>query len=265
MSNSDRLLISKLARKSKAGIITVADAAQALGLDRRSTALKLGSLTRKGWLLRARQGIYSILPLEAEPGKLTTPHDPWLLAQEAFSPCYIGGWSAAEYWGLTEQIFRSIFVITAAPVRSKSIKLLGQEFRLFRVPKTRVAIDTTVWRGSAKVKVSSRERTIVDCLRNTELSGGIRHLVPMMQEYASIPEHDFSKLLKEASSANSGAVWKRLGYLTELLWPEQVEIINEAARNLSTGTIKLDPLVRTHGKLLKRWRLWINVDVMRHD
>jgi len=261
----DRTLIAKLARSSKSGVITSADASKALGFDARKTATKLGSLAKRGWLHRVRRGVYLIVPLEAEPGKPATAADPWILAQEVFSPCYIGGWSAAGYWELTEQIFRPTLVVTAAAIRSKSIELLGQEYRLFRVHVSRARIATSVWRDSVKVKVSSRERTLVDCLRNPALSGGVGHLILMMKEYASHPERDFKKLLNEAREADSGAVWKRLGYLFEMLWPKEELIINEASRKLAAGNIKLDPLVKARGKLVKRWGVWSNVDLGTHD
>lgn len=262
---SERTLIAKLARSSKSGVITSADASQALGFDARNTAAKLGSLTKRGWLHRVRRGVYLVVPLEAEPGKPATAADPWVLAQEVFTPCYIGGWSAAEYWELTEQIFRPTLVVTAAAVRSKSIELLGQEYRLFRVPALRVRIETSVWRGSVKVRVSSRERTLVDCLRNPALSGGVGHLILMMKEYGSRPDRDFKQLLNEAREADSGAIWKRLGYLFEMLWPKEELIINEASRKLTAGNVKLDPSVKTHGKLVKRWGVWSNVDLGTHD
>lgn len=261
----DRTLIAKLARSSKSGVINSTIASKALGFDARKTAAKLGSLAKRGWLHRVRRGVYLIVPLEAEPGKAATVADPWILAQEIFSPCYIGGWSAAGYWELTEQIFRPTLVVTAAAIRSKSIELLGQEYRLYRVPASRVRIETSVWRDSVKVKVSSRERTIVDCLRNPALSGGIGHLILMMKEYSNYPERDFKKLLNDAREADSGAVWKRLGYLTEMLWPKEESIINEASRNLAAGNIKLDPLVKARGKLVKRWGVWSNVDLGTHD
>lgn len=265
MPDIDRTVIAKLARASKSGVITLADASKVLGIDSKSTAGKLGSLTRRGWLHRARRGVYLVVPLEAEPGKSATAADPWVLAQEVFTPCYIGGWSAAEYWELTEQIFRPTLVVTAAAVRSKSIELLGQAYRLFRVPPSRVEIETTVWRDSVKVRVSSRERTIVDCLRNPALSGGVGHLILMMKEYANHPERDFKKLLNEAREADSGAVWKRLGYLFEMLWPKEELIISEASRKLAAGNIKLDPMVKARGKLVKRWGVWSNVDLGTHD
>jgi predicted transcriptional regulator of viral defense system len=139
--------------------------------------------------------------------------DPWLLAQEAFSPCYIGGWSAAEYWGLTEQLFHSTLVVPAAHIRPRSACLLDHEFRLFRVPRTRVTGATLVWRGTKRVPVSDRERTIVDCLRHPELCGGIRHLVQIMDTYGSDRERDFQKLTQVAQEVGTGAVWKRLGYI----------------------------------------------------
>jgi predicted transcriptional regulator of viral defense system len=262
---SDRIQIAKLARASRSRLISSADASKALSVDAKTTGAKLASLAERGWLRRVRRGVYLIVPLETEPGKMATVADPWILAQEVFSPCYIGGWSAAEYWELTEQIFRPTLVVTAAAIRSKSIEILGQEYRLFRVPASRVRIATSVWRDSVKVKVSSRERTLVDCLRNPALSGGVGHLILMMKEYANHPEHDFKKLLKEAREAESGAVWKRLGYLTEMLGPKEESIVSEASRKLTAGNIKLDPLVKTRGKLVKRWGVWSNVDLATHD
>jgi predicted transcriptional regulator of viral defense system len=105
----------------------------------------------------------------------------------------------------------------------------------------------------------------VDCLRNPALSGGVGHLILMMKEYANHPERDFTKLLNEAREAGSGAVWKRLGYLCEILWPAEGSIISEASRKTSAGNIKLDPAVKARGKLVKRWRVWSNVDLGIHD
>jgi predicted transcriptional regulator of viral defense system len=265
MPASDRTQIAKLARASRSGLISSADASKVLNVNAKTTAAKLASLAERGWLRRVRRGVYLIVPLETEPGKAATVADPWILAQEVFSPCYIGGWSAAEYWELTEQIFRPTLVVTAAAIRSKSIELLGQEYRLFRVPVSRVQIATSVWRDSLKVKVSSRERTLVDCLRNPALSGGVGHLILMMKEYSNHPERDFSKLLNEAREADSGAVWKRLGYLCEILWPAEDSIVTEAFRKVSAGNIKLDPSVKARGKLVKRWRVWSNVDLGTRD
>lgn len=102
---------------------------------------------------------------------------------------------------------------------------------------------------------------MVDCLRHPDLAGGIRHVAHIMREYGSIKEHDFSKLIKVAPNAANGAAWKRLGYLAELLWPGEEAIIAEALKHVTTGYVALDPTVRKKGRILRRWRLRVNVSL----
>lgn len=45
---------------------------------------------------------------------------PRIISEKIYHPCYIGGWSAAEYWCLTEQIFRTIVVLTTKKIRDRS-------------------------------------------------------------------------------------------------------------------------------------------------
>jgi predicted transcriptional regulator of viral defense system len=206
--------------------------------------------------------LYLVLPLEAEPGQKSTVEDPWVLAREVFAPCYIGGWSAAEHWGLTEQLFRSTLVVSAAAVRETNVEILGHPFRIFRVPRARLASGVmTVWRGAERVNVSGLERTLIDCLRNPEICGGARHLVQVLQAYGESPKHDFERLVTIGRQAASGAAWKRLGYLAELLCPNETRLLDAARRHMTTGNARLDPTVRRPGKLVTRWRLLVNVDV----
>jgi predicted transcriptional regulator of viral defense system len=255
-------LIAKLARASRTGLISVPGAAKALGISRAAAAISLGRLARRGWLHRARRGLYLVLPLGTEPGQGSTAEDPWVLAREVFAPFYIGGWSAAEHWGLTEQIFRSTLVVTAASVRATNVEILGHPFRVFRVPRSRLTTGVEmVWRGAERVGVSGLDRTLVDCLRNPELCGGVRHLAQLLQTYGESPKRDFERLAAVCRQVGSGAAWKRLGYLAELLWPTETRLLDAARRHVTTGNARLDPSVRRPGKLVTRWRLLVNVNV----
>lgn len=203
-----------------------------------------------------------ILPLEAHPGQPATPEDPWVLARELFSPCYIGGWSAAEHWGLTEQLFRSTLVVTAATTRSKFAKFLGNEFRLYRLPPAKLTNGIVLaWRGAERVSVSSAERTLVDGLQDPELCGGVRHLAQMLREYGESDTPDFDRLAAIAEKVASGAAWKRLGYLIALLWPTNQQLIAVAKKHLTAGNVRLEPALKRRGRLVNRWRLWVNVDL----
>ena len=256
----DKAIVAKLARAARGGLISTAEAISALQKPPHIVASKLSSLAKRGWLQRARRGLYLVLPLEAGPGKAAVAEDPWILAHVSFSPCYIGGWSAAEHWGLTEQLFRSTLVVTAAHIRSRAVRILGHDFRLFRVPIERIDDTALVWRGSEQVPVSTRERTIADCLADPELSGGIRHLADILAAYGA-DEKDLNKLLQTVRELRNGAALKRLGYLIELLWPEKEAVIDTIQKTLTEGYVRLDPAVKTKGKLLRRWRLWINVQI----
>lgn len=260
-----RLSLAKLTRAADAGLISVTSAAEALKVPHRAAALRLASLTRRGWARRVRRGLYVLLPLEVEPNQAATSEDSWVLAYEAFAPCYIGGWSAAEHWGFTEQLFRSTLVVTAAYVRARSVTLSGQNFRLFKVSPKRISGTVAIWRGSLRVPVSSRERTLVDCLRHPQLCGGIRHLAGMMRAYQNVREHDFDKLVQEATKAANGAAWKRLGYLAEILWPNAINVLGAAREHISAGYSSLDPAIHRRGRLVRRWNLWINTPITTTD
>src|SRR3990172_6508411 len=95
-----REYLGRLARASKAGLISSEDAGRALDLSARATSVRLSSLVRRGWLRRVRRGLFLILPLEAEPLTAPTVEDPWVLAGEVFAPGYIGGGGAGEPRGL---------------------------------------------------------------------------------------------------------------------------------------------------------------------
>jgi predicted transcriptional regulator of viral defense system len=253
--------LTRLARASKTGLISVELATKALRLPRRTTSIRLAALARRGWLRRVRRGLYLVLPLEVGGTAPTTVEDPWVLALELFAPCYIGGWSAAGHWGLTEQLFRSTFVVSARRLRRTTERILGTEFRLVGVPPRRLKGIATVWRGRERVSVSDRERTIADALVDPSWIGGIRHLADILRTYRASEDWEPSALLRELTLVGTGAAFKRLGFLTETLMPKDRKIIEAARARRTTGIVKLDPAIRTRGKLSKRWGLWVNASV----
>ena len=261
--SATRRLVAKLAASADGGLLTVRAVARVLGRPTKVSSNILGALTRQGWLRRVRPGLYFIPPLETSPETPTTISDPWLLAAKAFAPCYVGGWTAAEHWGLTEQIFRSTFVVSAAHLRKSSYELLGAEYHVVRVPPARVGDVATVWRETQRIAVSSRERTLADALISPGWVGGVRHLVEMLSTYRDAKEFAPALILDEMMSLGRGAGFKRLGYLAEQLWPGEEHIINTARQHLSKGVIKLDPAVKVPGRLNKKWGLWINVTIDR--
>jgi predicted transcriptional regulator of viral defense system len=253
-----RTLLARLARAARAGILTSARAREALG-PAAATASVLARLVRGGWLARVRRGVYLVLPLEAQPGAAIAVEEPWVLAAVLFDPCYVGGWSAAEHWGLTEQLFRSTFVVTAATVRTSQATVLGAEYRLAKVAKARLDGATKVWRGSERVAVSDRELTIADALASPAWLGGVRHLADVLRSYRESDEWNPTALLRRLAQVKRGVAYKRLGLLVEALALDAPDLIRACLDRRSAGIVALDPSVRRNGRISKRWGLRVNV------
>lgn len=252
--------LRRLARGARGGVVSTDRASALLGLPHDVAAQTLRRLSRRGWLARVRRGLYVILPLEAGSGGGVV-EDPLLLARELYEPCYIGGWTAAEHWGLTEQLFRSTFVVTAANVREAKAEYLGSEFHIVRARAKRVASVSPIWRGSERVALSDRERTIADALASPGWVGGVRHLAACLRAYRQSKDWDPKRLVAQAVETGSGAAIKRLGFLTEKLLGGEGEVVRACFDRRTTGNVRLDPSVPTRGRLSSRWRLWINVHV----
>lgn len=260
MPADDRDVVALLARTATSGVILFPAALRAMHVPRARAVAKIRRLTRLGWLQRLRRGVYLVRPLSATPGQASVAEDPWVLAREVFRPCYIGGWSACEHWGLTEQLFRSTLVVTSTESRKTRVEIGGHEFRVFRVDAVRMKKGIVkVWRGPERVDVSDLDRTVLDALRDPEIVGGGRHLVQIVRAYGEHDQRDFGRLVDLARHVASGAAWKRLGFLVERLWPAESKLASVALRHATAGYVRFDPAIKQRGKLTKRWGLGINI------
>ena len=155
---------------SQAGpLITVPLTSEVLHLSRHLAAKTLSRWERQGWLRRVRRGVYAPVPLDTLAREQMIA-DPWILVPRLFDPAYVAGWSAAEHWELTEQIFRSVCVVTGR----------------------------TVWRGGTKVQVSDPHRTIIDMLDEPSTGGGIRHVDDCLGVYLERPDADLGEVIAYA-------------------------------------------------------------------
>lgn len=254
LTKATRERLAMVLRGAK-GAITVAQAASSLGVSRKEAAKKLAQWTQQGWLSRARRGLYVAVPIESRTTDVALD-DPWIIAERLFAPCYIGGWSAAENWDLTEQIFRSIMVMTVRKPRNRRPVIKGTTFVLRTIPPGALFGTKPVWRGPVKVSVSDPARTIIDMLNDPILGGGLRPTTDVVRAYLNSPSKDLQLLLSYADRLGNGAVYKRLGFLLEQLAPNEKSIIETCRSRVSSGNSKLDPSLPAK-RLVTKWRLWI--------
>ena len=162
---------------------------------------------------------------------------------------------------MTEQIFRSTLVVTGAHVRERRQRILNTGFHLIRVARPDLEGTTQVWRGREQIAVSNRERTIADALKSPDWVGGMRHLTEILMTFCQSPERNLERVLWYLTRMKSGAGIKRFGFLIETLRPRETTLIEGALMRRTTGLVKLDPRVKTKGKLNKRWGLWVNTTI----
>jgi predicted transcriptional regulator of viral defense system len=254
LSAASREQLGDLLRDSPS-LLTASRAARILGITHFAAARRLAAWSRAGWLARVRRGAYVPVPIESASADVAL-EDPWPVATAMYAPCYIGGWSAAEHWGLTEQIFRSLCVMTTRRPRHRKPVMRKARFELHTVAASNFIGLKTVWRGATRVQVSDPARTVIDMMVDPALGGGIRHVVEVLDTLLRDRPQEAARLGVYAGKLGIGSVFKRLGFLLQRDHPEQHLLIELCRQNLSAGYAKLDPALPAD-RLATAWRVWV--------
>jgi len=242
------------------GPFTVDDAAEALGAPRPRAQRLVRYLADRGWLARVRRGLYVAVPLSASVPEEWRA-DLWRAAARAYAPCYIAGWSACEHWGLTEQVFRDLMVVSARPIGFRKDLIQGTPVRIKVVGPMKIFGMAGVWRGSERVDVSDPSRTLVDLLDDPSMGGGIRHVAEVLAEYLDTPHRDEGLLLDYCERLGNRSAYKRLGYLLEALGLDEPALIEHCRERMSSGVVMLDPGIDAPGARDSRWNLRVNARI----
>jgi predicted transcriptional regulator of viral defense system len=217
-------------------------------------------LVAQGWLTRVQRGLYAAVPIEAEDPQAWHV-DPWTIAATALSPAYIGGWTALHHWDLTDQLFATTVVITAKPVARREREIGGARFELRHRPPEALFGTRRVWRDGLPVDVSDPERTLVDCLDDPSLGGGIRHLSEAIDQWHTGSSRNLELLIGYAEQLGNRTIFKRLGFILETLSIDDAELISACQERMSAGVSLLEPDRPASGSITTRWNLRVNAAV----
>ncbi len=238
------------------GPIRAENAARVLGLDRTHAAKLLAGWHKQGVVRRVARGLY--VPVQPSAlGQTQVLDDPWILVPELYDPGYVGGWSALEHWELTEQLFRSVCVLTSKRTTYGEAQHQGVPFFVKHISSRKLIGTKTLWRKNIKVSVSDPHKTVLDIVDDPYLGAGLQHTVDCLSEYKKLTEKQggLDTLLQYAIEIGTGSLFKKLGLLAERLDFNPV-FVQECASRLTTGYAHLDKDAHDQ-KLVTKWRLWV--------
>ncbi len=193
-------------------------------------------LRKKGRIEEIEKGKYLLVPARAGY-KAEWSEVPFLLVPHLIDNYYLAFWSALNYWGMTEQSPRSVFVATTK--RKRDLTYGDTKFEFVTLAKKKFFGFVEEKTNGGKFNISSREKTVVDCLLYPKYSGGLDEAVKGI--WRGRKELDFEKMLEYSKKMGVEVVTRRLGYILELL-----KIENKISSKIASGKFKgymwLDPL-----------------------
>lgn len=249
-------LIRTLSANEK-DIFTIADAQKITQTRPTATRMLLSDLTKKKWLIRLTPGHYLIVPLSA--GEQAEFSENWYVIAKYLiepNPYYLSHYSALDIHEMTTQPLMTIYV--TATKRRENKEILGANYRFIYANSSKSWGIEEIWvKPTEKVKVSDLERTIIDCLDNPKLCGGISEIAKGLWRKKN--EIDYTKLVKYVDRFDSKAVAKRLGFLLEL-YNIGDKAIPKLRKFVTPTFVLLDPSLPAKGKHQSSWRLKVNLN-----
>ena len=212
---------------------------------------------------RVRRGLYIPVPVDARDPAVWAEAG-MAVATEVWSPCYFTGWTAANHWGLSEQVFRTIVLKSARRVRSGDDHLLDQDYLVTHVSEDDMAWGIkTIWNDDVRIRIADPARTVIDLLDAPRLGGGIRNTADILHAY--LGDHDAAQLIEYGDRLGNRTVFKRLGYLDEALGRDNPTLRDACQERLSAGISLLDPDAADVGSRSMRWRVRVNARINPAD
>ena len=254
---SSELLDGLISRKKE--FFTLKEAAEILsGRDNTTVRKLLSDMTKRGVIMRIKEGLYHRIPYEQKPDQYL-PN--WHLTGEAMvkpKEYYVGFYSALDIHGLITQPSMVEQVVTHEQVKPKVQQVKNVRFEFITLSKNRFFGYKKHWIDDFhKVNCSDLEKTFLDCLYKPDYAGGITEITKAL--YKSREKLKPTRFQEYLEKFNTQVVYKRLGFIisTLELYPELQKII---AGKISSSYAPLDPSLDKHGNYNSKWGIIDNID-----
>ena len=159
------------------------------------------TMLSKNYIKRIKHNLYAVCDIEF---KNIIP-DRYMIASKIKDDAYISYHSALEYYGVKNQFFYEVYVSTNK--RFENFEFDGFLYKFINSKYNFGIIE------NAKVRVTDKERTLIDCINKTELAGGNEELIMCLELLGKL---DGEKILKYLQKYNSKKLYSKVGFFLEL-------------------------------------------------
>ena len=204
---------------------------------------------KKGYIERIRRDLYAVISLEtAQP----IPSRFQIASRSAESAC-VAYHSALEYYGYANQVFYEVYM--AVLYRIRPFEYNGIHYQPVRNQRSESIMET-----SNGIRVTTPERTVIDCIANLSLAGGLEEFLRCL---ALIPSLNENLLLDALSMYGREQLYQKAGlileaYQDELMLPDT--FFSECEKRSSVSKTYLSDDRRGY-VLRERWKLYAPADL----
>lgn len=252
----EREVVARLAYE-KVSIITKEQFDKYFNFPKRAKEKTLFRLKKKGILTAIKRGVYFYSPLESGPAGSSINE---FLVPSVFFPkgnYYIGYSTMYNYYGFTDQIFQTMYVLNTSVQREKIIG--NMRFKMIKISARRMYGFEKIKIRDTEVIVSDKERTLVDMLYFSGPVGGLKRAFDILKEQAKDREIDVSKLIKYAVGFPNISNRKRIGFALEQAGLSDKMLESLLKRVEKTSLVPLYPSKSRKGKINRKWMVIENV------
>jgi len=212
----------------------------------------LEHLRETGRIAKVRRGLYEIIPLE-HIGKSKPAADKFLLGRKIVRPYCFAYHSALEILGVANSAFYNAVYVTS-PRKFRKFTYDGIDFKWI-LREQLSGCEPTIW-TTARILVTNRERTIVDCIDRVDLAGGFEELYKSLLSMKNV---NSQKLYEYTKMENKKVLYHKLGFLLSLprireTWSVDNNELARIRQNLSSKVFYFETS-KGQGRLIEEWNI----------
>lgn len=210
-----------------------------------NTAKKtINRLLKEKLIKKVKYNLYTICDM----GNKMSISNKHMIASKIKEDSFICYHSALDYYGLRNQVFYVEYIAT-------SKKFEDFEFENFTYTWVNNKLKFGIVEEN-KIRVTDKERTVLDCINKSELAGGEEELYLSLE---LIQKLDNYKILEYLKKYNSKSLYVKTGFILELLKNRlgtTEELIKECKKHVKNSKIYFSEKTKTSdSKFIKEWNL----------